>query len=86
MNREEKFYNAVLATTSSSTTGKTFESGHGACVIDSVKFQCEMQAQATDGAASYNAETGQCEFTDKWYEYQCGLIGGYFADGNCYTK
>lgn len=84
--REEKFYSAVLATTSGSNTGQAFESGHGACVIDSVKFQCEMQAQATDGAASYNAETGQCEFTDKWYEYQCGLIGGYFADGNCYTK
>ena len=86
MKREEKFYNTVLATTSSSTAGVAFEKGHGACVLDSVKFQCEMQAQATDGAASYNAETGQCEFTDKWYEYQCGLIGGYFADGNCYTK
>ncbi len=85
MNREEKFYNAVLATTSSSTAGQAFESGHGACVIDSVKFQCEMQAQAIDGGASYNAETGQCTFTDKWYEYQCGLIGGYFADGSCYT-
>ena len=84
MKREDKFYSTVLATTSSSSTGKAFESGHGACVIDSVKFQCEMQAQATDGAASYNAETGQCEFTDKWYEYQCGLIGGYFADGVCY--
>lgn len=86
MKREDKFYNTVLATTSSSAAGQAFESGHGACVLDSVKFQCEMQAQATDGAASYNAETGQCEFTDKWYEYQCGLIGGYFADGNCYTK
>ena len=85
MKREDKFYNTVLATTSSSAAGQVFESGHGACVLDSVKFQCEMQAQATDGAASYNAETGQCTFTDKWYEYQCGLIGGYFADGNCYT-
>ena len=85
MKREDKFYSTVLATTSSSAAGQAFESGHGACVLDSVKFQCEMQAQATDGAASYNAETGQCEFTDKWYEYQCGLIGGYFADGSCYT-
>ena len=57
---------------------------YGQCLENSIKTQCDLQAQATDGGASYNEETGQCEFTDGWYSNQCSLLGGYFADGVCY--
>ena len=57
---------------------------YGQCLENSIKTQCELQSQATDGAATYNEETGQCTFTDAWYANQCGLINGYFADGVCY--
>ena len=79
-----EFYLAMNAGTMEESTDSI--GMYGNCYQNSIKTQCELQAQATDGAASYNEETGQCDFTDAWYSTQCGLIGGYFEDGVCYYE
>ena len=77
-----QFY--MLMNAGSKDAAKDSVGAYGQCLENSIKTQCELQSQATDGAATYNEETGQCTFTDAWYANQCGLINGYFADGVCY--
>lgn len=79
-----EFYMAMNAGTMEESTESI--GMYGNCYQNSIKTKCELQAQTTDGAASYNEETGQCDFTDAWYSTQCGLIGGYFEDGVCYYE
>ena len=77
------FYSELIGDVKKEEDTKGIHS-YGTCFENSVKVQCELQAEATGDLASYNEETGQCDFEDDWYKNRCELIGGYYENYTCY--
>ena len=65
---------------------------YGTCYENSVMLDCLAfnDAGTEDSEAQlarYNREKDECEFTEKWYEQRCNILGeGYYEDGVCYLK
>ena len=61
----------------------------GKCIRNSVKTRCEAEDKRTgsNGYATYDASTGQCNFTIEYYKYQCEQVLGIWTDdNNCYIE
>lgn len=61
----------------------------GKCLQNTVKARCDAENKRTGdaGYATYDAATGQCNFTIEYYKHQCEQVLGIWADdNNCYIE
>lgn len=80
--------------------GKGFDSDSnnatewGRCVQNTTRVLCEAynstslyadKSEAPVVMATYDATRDECVFSDKWFESQCSVLGGYYDGSSCYV-
>lgn len=79
------FYSAVYA----GERDTMAELGWGSCRENSTRTMCLAYnvglGEDDTPVAAYNSATGECTFTESWYEQRCAWLGdGYYENGVCY--
>ncbi len=77
-NKLKAFYSTVF--------GGEESENYGVCLENSARIKCLSNNTDDETVATYNSETGDCSFTDAWYQRKCDELGGSFDNSVCYVE